>query len=157
MEESSLSGLAIIPNEEILKVSPFYKDLKEGESHGKGILDFSLLWDLGITPASLGLLEGEYPGYLYQVAMTSLGHAVICFDEEVWVFLPEYLSAGQKSWFYEQKQFFKRHQKKLSYVVVSNEQMIIESLECSEAKDAFQLMFEYIDNSLEFQMGGRKK
>lgn len=100
-------SIFILPNENILNVSPYALELEEKIScHGKGIHHFSNLYNLGITPESLGMPNGVYSGNRYQIALVSLGHVCICFDEEIWIFCPEFMSKKQKEWFIKKKLFF---------------------------------------------------
>ncbi len=140
-----MNALAIIPNENKLEVDPFYHDLEEGERHGKGIKRFCDRHNLGITSESLGLNEGEYPGYRWQQAVASIGHLVICLDEELWAFLPERLSNNQRKWFKEHKHFFTKYKKRLSYVVFNEIGEIIEASEYLHS-DSYHNLFNYIKN-----------
>ena len=134
-------AIAIVPNENILDVEPFYKDLSEGDRHGKGIRRFSEIYNLGITPESLGLEEEEYPGYIYQIALISLGHFVLCFDEEVWVFIPSKLSNGHN----KNKSFFRKYKKSLYFVIGNNEKEIVKTGDCKKV-NCYREMYDYVND-----------
>lgn len=150
-------SIVILPNEEVLDVPLFSEELGRTSScHGESIKKFSDCYQLGITPESLGLPLGSYAGNRYQLALASLGHACICFDEEIWIFLPELLSKKQKEWFKDKKQFFKRHKKRLYYVVVNQERTIIEEMSYNSKGNHYKFLYTYIENSLEYQKRGRE-
>ena len=133
----------VIPNENILDV-PFYcKDINEGEFHGLGVKIFSNQYKLGITATSLGLEEEEYPGYVWQMRLTSLGHAVVCVGdcEPLMVFLPNKISENQYHWFQEQQSFFLKNRKYLQYLVIDNNENILEQTHSNTLEQAFTLMY----------------
>lgn len=148
-------ALAIIPNENLLDIEPFYEDFDIEEPHGKRIRYFSDKHGLGITPSSLGLLEGEYQGYRYQVAMASLGHIVICFGEEVWAFLPEYFSVGEKDWLEEHYHFFRKYRSILYYAVVSANKSIIEARDYGSHDNRLKAMYNYVRSTSDLERKGR--
>lgn len=89
-------AVAIIPNETILNVDPIVRDVKDNEYHGMKIEDFSRLYHLGITYESLGIEPNFYGGMVWQIALVSLGHAVVCFGLPVVVYISRVVSEGQK-------------------------------------------------------------
>ncbi len=151
-------SIFILPNENILNVSPYALELGEKIScHGKGIHHFSNLYNLGITPESLGMPNGVYSGNRYQIALVSLGHVCICFDEEIWIFCPEFMSKKQKEWFIKKKLFFFRHQKRMYYAIVANDKSIISSSGYSSRGNPYKKFYKYILNNELYEERGMRK
>lgn len=146
----------IVANEELLDAEDYYRELKNGESHGKIVKEFSDIYGLGITPESVGLNEGEYAGYRYQAALASLGHIIICLDENVWVFMPEYLSTNQKNYFYNNKKLFSQNRNNLYYVIFDREQNIIDEKTYGYRGDKYKSLYYYVENSVDFSLERRR-
>lgn len=122
-------AILIIPNQDILNAEFYCKDLLEDEFHGLGVEIFSKMYNLGITYDSLGLKKGEYPGYIWQAKLTSLGHAIICAGdcEPLVIYLPDNLSKSQLDWFNDYQFFFQKHKNKISYLVINKNEEVIEN------------------------------
>lgn len=93
--------------------------------------------------------------YRYQLALSSRGHACVCLDNEVWVFLPENLSKKQKEWFLKKEYFFKRHKNRLYYAIVSQNNEILSAMEYESKGDSYKYLFQYIRESLEYEKKGK--
>lgn len=154
-------ALIIVANEELLPLEKTMtvQDLALEEPHGLGVRTFSERNQLGISAASLGLDEGEYPGYEWPLALASLGHAVICCDEEIIICLPEKLSQNQIQWFQEYKWFFLERKRHLSYMVVSLNKEIVDFKDSLGYKGVFDYLYYHIDSleQTENQSEGMKR
>lgn len=151
-------SILILPNENVLDVPLYFKELNANTlQHGKGVHDFSDLYNLGLNSESLGLPNGVYVGNRYQIALCSLGHACICFDEEIWIFCPEFMSQKQKEWFIKKKLFFWRHQKRMFYAIVANDKSIISSGGYSSRGNRYKKFYKYILNNELYEERGMRK
>ncbi len=139
-------AIAIIPNEEILNVPLFYRDVQDTEFHAMKVQEFSDKYHLGITFENLGLEAEYYGGIVWQKRLVSLGHAIVCHGDPVVVYLPNVLSENQYQWFLDYKNFFLKHRKNLSYMVVGNREEIIESEDVFSKNNTFKLLYKAIVN-----------
>lgn len=138
-------AIAIIPNEMLLNASPVIKDVRDDEYHGMKIEDFSNFYNLGITSESLGIEKNFYGGMVWQVALTSLGHAVVCFGFPMVVYLPKKFSSGQKKWFLDYKTFFNKHKKTLSIVQVDEFENVLVKYGTEVEIDKFKILYSLIE------------
>lgn len=99
MKRTVKSRLIIIPNEEELPVPIFDEEVDENIRHGKRVKEFSDNNHLGLNFQNLGLEEGNYNGYIWCVAMCSLGHMCVQIDEDTVIYIPHYISDNQVLWY----------------------------------------------------------
>lgn len=137
----------IIPNENLLNAPPYYKDIHEDEFHGLGVKIFSNRYHLGITATSLGLEEEEYPGYVWQTRLCSLGHAVVCLGdcEPLVSFIPNVISENQYLWFVKNQNIFLTRKENSRYMIIDKSEKILEQNHHNTKEDAIQLMYNAIE------------
>lgn len=139
-------AIAIISDERVLDIPPFIRDIPDDKYHTMEIENFSMKHNLGITAESLGMQPGDYSGITWQKRITSRGYLVICFGDPIIAYIPVMLSLGQYNWLQDYKSFFFKNKKKLSYMVIGNEEEIIEKDDVYSANNSFQFMYSAVDS-----------
>lgn len=139
-------AIAIISDERVLDVPPFIRDIPDDKYHAMEIENFSKKYNLGITAESLGMESGDYSGITWQKRITSMGFLVVCFGEPIIAYIPTLLSLRQHTWLQDYKSFFFKNKKKLSYMVIGNEEEIIEKDDVYSANNSFQFMYSAVDS-----------
>lgn len=140
-------AVIVIPDENILNVGVYSKQLTDNEFHGAGVKYFSNRYKLGITAESLGLEDDEYPGYVWQSKLASMKHVLICISdcELSTIYLPDRISNGQYNWFLDNKRLLNKRIENLSYMVVDSDENILEKGSSYNKPDVLFSLYECLE------------
>lgn len=121
--------LIIVPNEEIIKDGVWCKSLTEEERHGKGIEEYSNIYNLGLNEEIVGV--DNYNGYFWGIALAKLGHISLHVDNELVVYIPEIVTKGQYKFFKKHKNFIDHFRNSVSicFICKENEEYQIKAIE----------------------------
>lgn len=100
------SQLIIVPNEELVSGGIWSKNIIDSDRHGKRIEEYSNLHQLGLNFQNVGV--DNYNGYFWGVALAKLGHISLHTDDNLIIYLPDYISEGQYQFFQKHKKFIQK-------------------------------------------------
>lgn len=113
--------MIIIPNETIVPLLEYRKELTQDERHGKPVKEFSDKYQLELTFQNIGVEEGNYNGYMWSIAITKLGHVAIQKDDNVILYLPDAITKNQYDYLKNHKKEFSIYKNNMSIVNISIE------------------------------------
>lgn len=142
----------VIPNiEKLPNAEPLTKDLEYGESHALGVIEFSRIYNLGITYESIGLPFLTYCSEKWYQEIAKLGHIFLRLENESnIIYLPLDISLNQYEWFKNEKDDLKDKLVNISVQVIDSDGTIqlSESSSNTPASDAylFKLVYEFLED-----------
>ncbi len=121
--------LIIVPNEETILDGVWCKNLTEEERHGKGIEEYSDLYNLGLTTEIVGV--DNYNGYFWGIALAKLGHISLHIDNGLVIYIPDTITKLQYKFFKQHKNFINHFRNSISICLIckNNEEYQIKAIE----------------------------
>ena len=111
--------LIIVPNEEIIADGVWCKSLTEKERHGKGIEEYSKIYNLGLSEETVGV--DNYNGYFWGIALAKLGHISLHTDNDLVIYIPETITKLQYKFFKKHKSFINHFRNNISICFICKE------------------------------------
>ena len=146
-EDENENFIIVIPNEETLNIEPECITLSKMDSHGKKLEEFSNKHHLNIDKSTLNIRDDFY-GNQYQIAIASLGHIVICIDEQIWTFIPDTLTEKQIEIFKRFKGMFLEAEE-LYYAIYDQNRSIVDERDMVnefEIQNNTEDLYLYVEN-----------